>query len=107
MTYFLTAPQPVWSPGVFPVPHHGGVFAADLTSTEAMRQPAAAIIQRCYRWLEAAEPILPQAAAVAPVLVTAVQQYAAQQYSASLQQVAVVVRTVQQLQAAVPGLPPL
>ncbi|BCY07112.1 hypothetical protein [Actinoplanes sp. L3-i22] len=101
MTYFsgayLTAPQPpVW-----------GAFAAEAAGTEAMRQPAAAIIQRCYRWLEAAEPILPQAVAVAPVLVTAVQQYAAQQYPASLQQVAVVVQTVQQLRAAVPGLPPL
>jgi hypothetical protein len=96
---YLTAPRLTWG-----IP---GMFGLDGAGTESMRQPSAAIIQRCYRWLEAAQPILPQAAAVAPVLVTAVQQYAAQQYPASLQQVAVVVQTVQQLRAAVPGLPPL
>ena len=66
-------------------------------TTEAMRQPAAAGIQRCYRWLEAATP----------VLVTAVQQYAARQYPACLQQVEVVALAVQQLRTAVPALPAL
>jgi hypothetical protein len=76
-------------------------------TTEAMRQPAAAGIQRCYRWLEAATPVLPEVAALAPVLVTAVQQYAARQYPACLQQVEVVALAVQQLRAAVPALPAL
>jgi hypothetical protein len=76
-------------------------------SSEAMRQPAAAIIQRCYRWLEAVAPVLPQVASIAPGLVTAVQQYAARQYAASFRQSTVVVQAVNQLRAAVPGLPPL
>lgn len=76
-------------------------------TTEAMRQQAAAVIQRCYRWLEAAVPMVPQVAALAPVLVTAVQQYEAQQYPACLQQAVVVAQTAQRLHTQVPGLPPL
>ncbi len=76
-------------------------------TTEAMRQPAAAGIQRCYRWLEAAAPMLPAVTALAPVLVTAVQQYVARQYPACLQQVEVVAVAVQQLRAAMPALPAL
>ncbi|MDR6322128.1 hypothetical protein [Actinoplanes couchii] len=72
-----------------------------------MRQPAAASIQLCYRWLEAAAPILPQAAALAPGLVTAVQQYTAHQYAASLNQTAAVFHAVQHLRSTVPGLPAL
>jgi hypothetical protein len=83
-----------------------GPFVAE-PPAEAMRQPAAASIQRCYRWLEAASPVLPQVAALAPSLVTAVQQYAAQQYAASLHQSAAVLQTVQHLRATVPGLPAL
>lgn len=115
MTYFsgeipdgaalLNAARPAVLPGGLPVGIRMPGMAAP--TTEAMRQPAAAIIQRCYRWLEAAVPMLPQVAALVPVLVTAVQQYAAQQYTACLQQVAVVAQTVQQLRVAVPALPPL
>lgn len=72
-----------------------------------MRQPAAASIQLCYRWLEAATPVLPQAAALAPGLVTAVQQYTAHQYAASLNQSAAVFHAVQHLRVTVPGLPGL
>jgi hypothetical protein len=42
-----------------------------------------------------------------PILVTAVQQYEAQQYQASLHQSLVVVQAARQVQAAVPTLPPL
>lgn len=80
---------------------------APAPTTEALRQPAAAVIQRCYRWLQAAVPMLPEAAALAPVLVTAVQQYAARQYPACLQQVNVVALAVRQLRVAMPALPPL
>lgn len=106
----LNAARPAILPGGLPtagLPVGIGTPGIAAPTTEAMRQPAAAIIQRCYRWLEAAVPLLPQVAALVPVLVTAVQQYAAQQYTACLQQVAVVAQTVQQLRAAVPALPPL
>lgn len=76
-------------------------------TTEAMRQQAAASIQRCYRWMEAAVPLAAQVAVLAPVLITAVQQYEAQQYLPCLQQVAVVAQVAQQLQVQVPGLPQL
>jgi len=92
----------------------GGLPAAGLgpstvtaPTTEAMRQPAAAIIQRCYRWLEAAVPMLPQVAALAPVLVIAVQQYAAQQYAACLTQATALAYALHQVCAAIPALPPL
>jgi hypothetical protein len=105
----LSAARPAVLPGSLPtagIP--AGIPAGMATpTTEAVRQPAAAIIQRCYRWLEAAVPMLPQVAALVTVLVTAVQQYAAQQYAACLQQVAVVAQTVQRLRATVPALPPL
>ncbi len=84
-----------------------GVIGLQTPTTEAMRQPAAATIQRCYRWMEVAAPALPQVAALAPVLVTAVQQYAAQQYEASLHQATLVVQLAQQLRAIAPGLPAL
>ena len=102
----LNATHQAVLPGGLPAPGLGPSVIAAPTS-EAMRQPAAAIIQRCYRWLEASVPMLPQVAALAPVLVTAIQQYAAQQYAACLQQVSTVVATVQQLRLSMPTLPPL
>jgi len=74
---------------------------------EAMRQQAAATIQRLYRWLEAVVPVLPQVGALVPALVTAVQQYEAQQYGPCLQQALFVAQAAQQVQLSVPGLPPL
>jgi hypothetical protein len=76
-------------------------------TTESMRQPAAAVIQRCYRWLEAAVPILPQVAALVPVLVTAIHQYEAEQYAVCLQQAMLVAQTAQRLNANAPALPAL
>jgi hypothetical protein len=74
---------------------------------EDMRQHAAATIQRLYRWLEAVVPTLPQVGVLVPALVTAVQQYEAQQYGPCLQQALMVAQTAQQVQLSVPGLPPL
>jgi hypothetical protein len=85
----------------------GGVMAPPAIPAEALRQQAAAVLQHCYRWLESAVPILPQTAELVPVLVTAVQQYEAQQYDACLTQVASVVQAVRQLRLTVPALPPL
>ena len=76
-------------------------------SPEAMRQQAAATIQRLYRWLEAVVPMLPQVGTLVPALVTAVQQYEAQQYGPCLQQALFVAQAAQQVQLSVPGLPPL
>lgn len=76
-------------------------------SAEAIRQQAAAVIQRCYRWLEAAVPAVPQVAALVPALITAVQQYEAQQYGPCLQQTMLVAQTAVRVGAAVPALPPL
>ena len=95
MTYFSGEPVP------------SALIGLAAPTTEAMRQPAAATIQRCYRWVEAAAPMLPQVAGLVPVLVTAVQQYAAQQYLPSLQQATTVALAVQQIRAAVPALPAL
>jgi hypothetical protein len=83
------------------------VFSAPAPTTEAMRQNAAAVIQRCYRWMEAAVPVLPQVTALVPALVTAIQQYEAQQYAACAQQGLAVVAVIQQLRATVPALPAL
>lgn len=74
---------------------------------EALRQQAAALLQHCYHWLETAVPIMPQAAWLAPPLVTAVQQYEAEQYDACLAQTLAVIQGARQVQAAVPTLPPL
>ena len=76
-------------------------------SPEAMRQQAAATIHRLYRWLEAVVPMLPQVGTLVPALVTAVQQYEAQQYGPCLQQALFVAQAAQQVQLSVPGLPPL
>ncbi|GIJ44130.1 hypothetical protein Val02_10160 [Virgisporangium aliadipatigenens] len=76
-------------------------------TTEAMRQQAAAVIQRCYRWTEASVPVLPQVAALVPALVATIQQYEAQQYAACLQQALAVVAVIAELRATVPALPAL
>jgi hypothetical protein len=76
-------------------------------SPEAMRQQAAATIQRLYRWLEAVVPSLPQVGSLVPALVTAVQQYEAQQYGPCLQQAMLVAQAAQHVQVSVPGLPQL
>jgi hypothetical protein len=90
----LVAPHPGWGP-------RSGVPA------EALRQQSAALLQHCYRWLEAAVAIVPQIAELAPGVLTAVQQYEAQQYEDCLAQVAAAIQTARQLCLAVPTLPPL
>lgn len=75
--------------------------------TEILRQQAAAVIQRCYRWLEAVAPTVPQVSALVPAMITAVQQYEAQQYGVCLNQAAAAAETIRQWQAAVAGLPAL
>jgi hypothetical protein len=84
-----------------------GAPPAAQPSVEALRQQAAAIVQRCYRWLEACAPVLPQTAALVPAMIAAVHQYEAQQYAACINQAAAVAGAASQLRAAVPGLPPL
>ena len=84
-----------------------GMPMAGQPSTEALRQQAAAVIQRCYRWLEAVVPAVPQFATLVPAMITAVQQYEAQQYAVCLSQAITVAETIRQLQATVPGLPAL
>lgn len=74
---------------------------------EAIRHRAAAVLQHCYHWLESAVPLVPESVELIPALVTAVQQYEAQQYAACLAQANAVVQTVRQLRFTVPALPPL
>lgn len=93
--------------GVLPAGPLPGMPPGGQPSTEVLRQQAAAVIQRCYRWLEAVAPTVPQVSALVPAMITAVQQYEAQQYAVSLNQAITVAETIRQLQAAVPGLPAL
>jgi hypothetical protein len=67
----------------------------------------AALLQRLEAWLEATVPQVPQLARLIPATVLAVQQYAAGQYQNSLTQAYGVVRTLDQVRAMHPGLPPL
>jgi hypothetical protein len=88
----------------------GGPLVAGVplaASEEMLRQQAAAALQRCYRWLEVTVPVIPQLAGLVPAVVTAVQQYEARQYTASLHQVHAVVTVIRQVQATVPMLPVL
>jgi hypothetical protein len=82
-------------------------MAAPAMPPEALRQQAAALLQRCYRWLEAAVPVVPQVAGFVPALATAVAQYEAQQYDACLAQAIAVITAARQVQMSVPTLPPL
>jgi len=84
----------------------GSAMTAPAVAAEAMRQQAAALLQRCYRWLEPAVTVLPQVAGFVPPLVTAVAQYEAQQYDACLAQTSAVIIAIRQLQLSVPTLPP-
>ena len=93
--------------GAMPAGLRPGMPPGGQPSTEVLRQQAAAVIQRCYRWLEAVAPTVPQVSALVPAMITAVQQYEAQQYAVSLNQAVAVAETIRQLQAAVPGLPAL
>ena len=93
------------SPGAVAV--NPGWARPPVVSDETLRQQAAAVLQCCYHWLEAAVPIVPETAELVPILVAAVQQYQAQQYEACLAQAAAVVQTARQLRQAVPALPPL
>lgn len=97
-----TAPASAW-----PTLPFGQPAMLNQPTPEAMRQHAAATIQRLYRWLEVVVPMLPQVGSLVPALVTAVQQYEAQQYGPCLQQALMVAQTAQQVQLSVPGLPPL
>jgi hypothetical protein len=90
------------SPGLIP---EVGRSMATQVSDEAMRQQAAAVIQRSYRWLDASAPLAPQVAGLIPPLITAVQQYEAEQYAASLTGAVAVVQTAQALHGATPILP--
>jgi hypothetical protein len=80
---------------------------APAVGVEALRQQAAALLQHCYRWLESAVPVVPPAAELVPVLVTAVQLYEAQQYEACLTHTLMAAQAAHQLRMAVPALPPL
>jgi hypothetical protein len=100
----LNQPAPASAAPTFPL---GQPAMLNQPTTEAMRQQAAATIQRLYRWLEAVVPMLPQLGVLVPALVTAVQQYETQQYGPSLQQALVVAQSAQQVQLSVPGLPSL
>ena len=70
-----------------------------------MRQQAAAVIQRSFRWLDASAPLAPQVAGLISPLITAVQQYEAEQYAASLTGAVAVVQTAQALHSTTPILP--
>lgn len=83
----------------------GGRSIGGNPSAEAMRQQSAAVIQRCYRWLEATVPIAPQVTALVPILITVVQQYEAEQYAASLSGAVSAIQTAQALHTNVPMLP--
>jgi hypothetical protein len=80
---------------------------AALPSSDVLRRQTGALLQYCYRWLEQSVPVLPQLADVVPALVTAVHQFEAQQYEASLAQTLGAIRVLQQVRIAVPGLPVL
>jgi hypothetical protein len=98
-----TIPLPVGAVGVT---GRAGTGAARPSSDVLCRQTGA-LLQYCYRWLEQAVPVMPQLADVVPALVTAVHQYEAQQYEASLAQTLGVVRVLHQVRLAVPALPAL
>lgn len=72
-----------------------------------LRHQSAAVIQRCYRWLDRVIPTAPALSGLAASLTTAVQLYGAQQYVASLNQTASVIAAVNQARAVSPQLPPL
>jgi hypothetical protein len=74
---------------------------------EALRLPAAAALQRCYKWLEQAVNVAPQLVSLMPPLLTAVQLYEAEHYQACLAQTAGVMQVIAQLQASIPMLPQL
>jgi hypothetical protein len=99
--------QPAQPAATTPTVPFGQPATLNQPTPEAMRQQAAATIQRLYRWLEAVVPMLPQVGTLVPALVTAVQQYEAQQYGPCLQQALFVAQAAQQVQLSVPGLPPL
>jgi hypothetical protein len=99
----LSASAP--APAGAPVP--GGRPGTAQPSPEVLRRQTGALLQYCYRWLEQAVPLMPALAEVVPALVTAVHQYEAQQYEASLAQALGVVRVLQQLRVRVPALPAL
>jgi hypothetical protein len=101
------APAGTWSPGAGAGMGLGAEPSVRSVTAEALRQQVAAALQRCYHWLEVAIPIVPQVSWLVPILVTAVQQYEAQQYQASLYQSWAVVQAMRQVQAAVPTLPQL
>src|SRR6188508_2745105 len=73
---------------------------------ELRRLPAAAALQRCYKWLEQAVKVAPQMASLVPPLLTAVQLYEAGHYEASFAQANAVMQVIGQLRASIPALPP-
>jgi hypothetical protein len=83
------------------------VPASAALSTDVLRRQTGALLQHCYRWLEQSVPLMPQLAQVVPGLITAVQQYEAQQYQACLAQTLAVVQILQRVRAAAPQLPAL
>jgi hypothetical protein len=98
-------PMPAMPAAVVAAPASAGTGQAAVD--EAMRQQAAALLQHTYRWLETAIPVAPQLSGSVPPLVTAVQLYQAQQYTACLNQVSAVIGSLQQTRWAFPTLPPL
>jgi len=73
----------------------------------ALRLPAAAALQRCYKWLERAIIVAPQLVNLMPPMLTAVQLYETEQYEACLAQTAAVMQVMTQLQVSIPMLPQL
>jgi hypothetical protein len=100
----LSASMP--APAAPPLAGRAGTGAA-LPSSDVLCRQTGALLQYCYRWLEQAIPVLPQLADLVPALVTAVHQYEAQQFEASLAQTLGVIRVLQQVRLTVPGLPAL
>jgi hypothetical protein len=94
-------------PAPVAAPTRQAVTGAALPSSDVLRRQTGALLQYCHRWLEQAVPVLPQLAGVVPALVTAVHQYEAQQFEASLAQTLGVVRVLHQVRLAVPALPVL
>jgi len=82
-------------------------FSFPAPTRTALRLPAGAALQRCYKWLERAIAVSPQMVSLMPPLLTAVQLYEAEQYEVCLAQTAAVMQVITQLQASIPMLPQL
>ena len=101
------AASPTMAPPQFGGPMTAPQFSFPAATRAALRLPAGAALQRCYKWLERAVIVSPQMVSLMPPLLTAVQLYEAEQYEACLAQTAAVMQVITQLQASIPMLPQL